>query len=631
MYAVRIENFAPRAHKRTAGLLVLRLGRAADRDRVVALRGALADAGVIETDEGVEAEDQPAVDGGQAPIEILAARWRPPKPERADAHLAALEAVGARFDVDTIWCVLGVARARQPAIWDPGKKRRKPKTKWKAVVPVWKPGDGALPFPVDGYPDIVDELDWYDYGLAVKLAGPQLAGEEQVLEAFCDLWCQSFEEFRHVGTEYDAIRRAAVLWVDRWSFPRSGKSLVRHTMWLAARIHDVMPIVHASFQGAEMAWKYRGLTGDSSEPFILGGNPLLGIYREHGEPGVMSWVDDPPAAWSRGEVAAMLVALVEGHSPQDSSTTAAAVRLADRAIALDPDQDSARADILTLLVHSGQIDEALERVRGWQRPDLSSFLVDAIEKHAPQHLADVMRRLPVRPGNVAAMARYGLGPETLVGDLWAHLANVAVAVPDDGPDSDAVLTGLMRDLETTAATQVVVAVARGAPDRLADFLRLLPVEPDTVEYLYPASYEMLRTPNSSDPHDATMESLLICERIVDLPATIDHGNREWYTWSHASAIIFAYHLGLLERATDLVERSLHLGDENPAIYYNAACVYGGGLRDADRALDLARRAVLAGYRDPDAIRTDDDLTLLHHRPEFQAIFATPTAIGGASD
>ena len=126
----------------------------------------------------------------------------------------------------------------------------------------------------------------------------------------------------------------------------------------------------------------------------------------------------------------MLVALVEQHAPQDSSTTPAAVRLADRAIALDPDQDSARADILTLLIHSGQIDAALERVRDWQRPELSAFLVDTTEKHAPQHLADVLRRLPVRAGNVAALARYGLGPETLASDLWAHLANAAVAIPD---------------------------------------------------------------------------------------------------------------------------------------------------------------------------------------------------------
>ena len=300
MVAVRIENFTPRDHKRTAGLLVLRLGRATDHDQVVALRGALAEAGIIESYEGVEVEEAPTVDGGQPPIEILAAHWRAPRPDDADAHLAALEAIGARFDVDTVWCVRGTARARRPAIWDPGKKRRKPKKnkKWKSVVPMWKPEDGALPFPVDGYPDIIDDLDWYDYGLAVKLGGSRLAGEEQVLDAFCELWCQSFEEFRHVGTEYDGIRRSGVLWVDRWSFPRSGRSLVHHTMWLAARIHDVMPVLHASFQGAEMAWKYRGLTGDSSEPFILGGNPLLSIYREHGESGVMAWVEDAPAGWS---------------------------------------------------------------------------------------------------------------------------------------------------------------------------------------------------------------------------------------------------------------------------------------------------------------------------------------------
>jgi hypothetical protein len=378
-----------------------------------------------------------------------------------------------------------------------------------------------------------------------------------------------------------------------------------------------------------MAWKYRGLTGDSSEPFVLGGNPLLAVYRADGEPGVMAWVDDPPAEWSRREVAAMLVALVELHSPQDPSTTAVAVRLADRAIALDPDQDSARADILTLFVHSGQIDAALDRVREWG-PEFAAFLVDTTENQAPQHLPAVMRGIPVRAANVAALTPYGLGPDTLARDLWVHLANGAVAQPDE-PDADAIVTALMKDLTASAASQVVVAVAKAAPDTLAAFLRLLPDEPDTVDYLYPASYEMLRTPNSSDPRDATVESLLICERVLDLPAPPEDRNRQWYTWSHASAIIFAYHLGMPERATGLIERSLPLADENPAIYYNAACVYGGGLHDADRALDLARRAVLAGYPDPEAIRTDDDLALLADRPEFQAIFAAPTDHGDASE
>jgi hypothetical protein len=608
MGAVRIETFAPRTHKRTAGLLVLRLGRAADHAGTRALLDALTDAGVTKRSGSAEPP---------APVEIVAATWRVPRPEDADAQRAALEAVGTRFGVDTVWCVQGAARARRPVQWrsdrEPGS-RRKGK---KALVPVWTPGNGALPFPVDGYPDVIDELDWYDFGLAVKLAGPRLAGEEQVLEAFCALWCTSFDEFRHVGVEYDPIRRAAVLWVDRWSFPRSEKALVHHTMWLAARIHEALPVRHASFQGAEMTWKYRGITGDDSEPFILGGNPLLAVHRLGGESAVMAWVDDPPADWSRREVAAMLVALVEEHSPDDASTTDAAVRLADRALALDPDQDQARADIITLLVHGGQIPAAVERVHEWQRPDLTAFLVSTTETAAPHLLDDVMGRVPVRAANVAALAPYGLGPQTLARDLWVAVSNVPV--PDEA-DPDAVLTAVMRAVDVASAIQIVVAVARAAPEALAGFLRRLPDEPAIVDYLYPASYETLRTPNSSDPRDVTVESLLICERIVDLPAPAPDVNREWYTWAHASAIIFAHHLGQPERATNLIERSLHLADENPAIYYNAACVYGGGLHDADRALDLARRAVLAGYPDPEAIRTDDDLTLLHDRPEFQAIF-----------
>jgi hypothetical protein len=598
---VRVENFAPRAHKRTSGLLVLRFDRVVDRADATALVGELVAAGCRVT------LPENLGDG----LEVLAVAWRPPRPEDAAHQLAALTAAGERFGVATAYCVHGTARPK----------------KGPAEVPAWQPKRGELPFPVDSYPEIIDELDWYDYGLAVKLGGRRLAGEEQLLDAFCELWSSSFSEFRHLGMEYDGVRRAAVLWIDRWSFLRSGKRLVRHTLWLAERINDVVPVVHASFQGAEMSWKYRGLTGDDSEPFVLGGNPLLAVHGEYGEAGVTAWLDDPPAVWGPAEIAAMLVALVERHPPDDPTTVASLVRLADRAIALDPDQEQARADVLTLLVHNGHIADALDRVREWQRPGLTTYLVELTGKHAPDHLPAVLDGLPVRAANVAALARYGLGPGSLPLDLWAHLATT---VPADTPAAntppaeavgDALVAGLLAELATDLATSVVVAVGRAAPGMLDDLIRLIPAQ-DATATLYPAAYQLLRTPNSSDPRDATPESLLICERICELPAPAD-GSAFYYTWAHASAIIFAYHLGMLDRARDLVERSLHRGDENPAIYHNAACVYAGGFADATTALAMARRAVHAGYTDPEAIRTDDDLAILHEDPEFQALFPSP--------
>jgi hypothetical protein len=211
--------------------------------------------------------------------------------------------------------------------------------------------------------------------------------------------------------------------------------------------------------------------------------------------------------------------------------------------------------------------------------------------------------------------------------LWSGLAT-----RDDVADrGGALLARLVADLDSDTAAVVVSAVARAAPERLVEFLGLLTIDERAVAYLYPAAYQVLRTPNSSNPRDVTPESLAICERIMDGPVPSSTVG-SWYTWAHASAIIFAYHLGRIEEATELIDRSLHLAEQNPAIYFNAACVYAGGRRDVARGLDLLRRAVRAGFHDVKAIRTDDDLVLLRDDPEFTAILAearaphaTPTA------
>ena len=89
--------------------------------------------------------------------------------------------------------------------------------------------------------------------------------------------------------------------------------------------------------------------------------------------------------------------------------------------------------------------------------------------------------------------------------------------------------------------------------------------------------------------------------------------------------------------TELIDRSMHHAEQNPAIYFNAACVYACGRHDAARGLYLLRRAVRAGFRAVKAISTSDDLVLLRDNSEFQTILTmarpqtSPTVAGSRRD
>ena len=138
-------------------------------------------------------------------------------------------------------------------------------------------------FPLDGYPEIIEDLDWEDFGVAFKLAGPSRAGEAQVLNAFHTLWLAPYaSRFRNSGVTHDDERHAAHLWVDRFEAETGNDEQVHHLMWVLAQLDAVLPIAHARFAGATMAQKYSGMMDDAPEPFVLGGNPLVAAYREVG-------------------------------------------------------------------------------------------------------------------------------------------------------------------------------------------------------------------------------------------------------------------------------------------------------------------------------------------------------------
>jgi hypothetical protein len=164
----------------------------------------------------------------------------------------------------------------------------------------------SVRFPVDGYPAILDDLDWEDFGIAFKLAGPHTPGTHTVLLGFHTLWLAPYGgRYRNAAVTLDPKRHAAHLWVDRFSVPCSPAEQIHHVLWILSKLDEVIPIVRARFGGASMAQKYGGLIGEAREPFVLGGNPLIAIHAQGGEPAVDAWIASQ-TEWSDREVAAML-------------------------------------------------------------------------------------------------------------------------------------------------------------------------------------------------------------------------------------------------------------------------------------------------------------------------------------
>jgi len=176
-------------------------------------------------------------------------------------------------------------------------------------------------FPVDNYPAIIDELDWEDFGVAFKLAGTTIAGENTVLLGFHTLWLAPYaDRYRNTAVTIDPKHHSAHLWVDRFAVPCSPTEQVHHLLWILSKLDQVLPIIHARFAPASMAQKFGGLVGEANEPFVLGGNPLLAIHREGGEPAVDAWIAKQ-TEWSNDEVAQMLRELaVEVVSAGDLDT-----------------------------------------------------------------------------------------------------------------------------------------------------------------------------------------------------------------------------------------------------------------------------------------------------------------------
>jgi hypothetical protein len=282
-----------------AAFVVLRFERALPRSEVASVLRALAE---LLPERGADVDEW--IDELAEQVSIVAVPWEPPDaPNGLEAQRRAFDVVRGR-GVATVWFVqTGTSLPDVDADDTDDEGDDDEEAAWSHGAP---PQQEDARFPLDGYPDIIDEVDWEDFGVAVKLSGPALAGQETVLAAFHALWLAPYGgRFRNGAVTFDRAHNSAHFWVDRFAAPTSPAEQVHHLLWVIARLDEVVPVVHARFAEASMTQKFGGLVGMTREPFVLGGNPLLGVYIDDGDAAVDSWIARQ-TQWSDDEVAAML-------------------------------------------------------------------------------------------------------------------------------------------------------------------------------------------------------------------------------------------------------------------------------------------------------------------------------------
>jgi hypothetical protein len=434
------------------------------------------------------------------------------------------------------------------------------------------PTESSVPFPVERFPEIIDDFDWEDFGLALKLAGNEQSGEESVINAFFALWLsvyqdervEEFEPFRHADVVHDRKHRSALMWIDRFTVPATPTDQVCFLLWIAARLNEIVPVAWARFDQSDLGNRYRSLDGDDGPAFVLAGNPLAERYRLLGEPAAMAWAV-AQSLWDRREIAAMLIELAITHDPDDRAQALIAERLLLRAQDLDGRSD-AGGYLSTVMVRQRRFDDALGRVGASKDPQLRLHLIGEAVEHAPERAADALALLDEATG---------------------------AALPDE-------------ELADTAAR-----VAEHAPELLADYLHRLPSRAGLVPHLYNASFPVERP-----------QSLAILARVLEMPepAADDEAGRAAFVMAWNNACIHAHAIGDFTRACELADGAQRFAAENPYIYHSAACAYAAA-GQLDRALAQVKQAIEHGYDHIEKMEVDRDLGPLLAQPEFKALFS----------
>ncbi len=607
------------------GIVIARSTRPLDAAAQKAMWDELSKANVTEPADD-DAADEPARQWHAAP-------WLPPASDQVDAQRAALEHAASRFALDGLWCVkvetgidgiawLELSAAEASAVAAADDAEDEPETEVDAlfetprqevlytapdappVVPEpdvpeasdddidepdvdvetmpleshWRTGapplEHSVPFPIERYPEIIDDYDWESFGVAIKLAGPRTPGEESVVNAFFALWLsvyqdersEEFEPFQRADVIHDRRHRSALMWVERFAVPATAADQVHFLLWVVARLHEIIPIAWARFDTVDDAVKAHatGATaGEDQDPFILAGNPLAERFHRQGEDAALAW-GVGQTLWSRRELAGMLVELALEHDPDDTNTAMVAERLLRRAISFDAGSDAA-GYLAIVLVRQRRLAEAIVLAQSAPSRDVRLLVIGETAEHAPADLSPALELLD---------------PET------------ARAVGAD------------------ELAELCASVARHAPSHLPALLARLPNDAALVPHLYNASFTVDR------PH-----ALVILRRLITLPEPApDAGEaRTALVMAWNNACIHAHALGDYKLAIELADGGQRFGDENPYIYHSAACAYAA-VGQIDRALEQVGRAIEHDYEHAEKMETDADLSPLHSDPRFHNLF-----------
>ena len=439
---------------------------------------------------------------------------------------------------------------------------------WRNGVP---PFEHTVSFPIERYPEIIDDYDWESFGLAMKLSGPALPGEESVVNAFFALWLSvyqdertdEFEPFQRADVVHDRRHRAALMWVERFAVPATASDQVHFLLWIAARINDVIPLAWARFDSVDDAVRARAVPDDGSESFILAGNPFAERFRRHGEEPALAWAVSQ-ATWAKRELAGMLIEVALEHDPDEPSTAAVAERLLRRALSFDPASD-ATGYLAIVLVRQRRLAEATQLARTALRRDVRLLVV-------------------------------GETAELLPGELSATL--------------DLLDDETLRATEPEEVAELVCAIARHAPSHLPAILSRLPREISLVPYLYNASFTVERP-----------QALQILRRVLSLPEPRKESGeaRTALVMAWNNACIHAHALGDYKLAVELADGGQIYAPENPYIYHSAACAYAA-VAQIDRAIEQVKLAIEHEYEHSEKMETDQDLAVLQSDPRFTQLF-----------
>ena len=616
---MEILGFEPRRSDLARGILIARSTRPLDAATQKALWDQLSAAGITEqADE--DAGDEPDRQWHAAP-------WLPPEASQIEPHRAALEAAAAQFGLDGVWFVKvetgidGVAwleiAASEPreedeageeepdeppevvdAIFEAGAREviyaapdapvveeadedeetqedeaeevyeleETPiESHWRNGVP---PFEHTVAFPIERYPEIIDDYDWESFGVALKLSGDALPGEESVVNAFFALWlsvyqderAEEFEPFQRADAVHDRRHRSVLMWVERFAVPATASDQVHFLLWLLARLHDIIPIAWARFDGVDDAVKSQAT---SDEPFVLAGNPFSERFRRQGEEAALAWAVGQ-TMWSRRELAGMLVEVALEHDPDDPATATVAERLLRRAMSFEPKSDAA-GYLAIVLIRQRRLAEANSLAEGAHSRDVRLLVVGETAEHAPGELGPALELLDA---------------ETM----------------DETPPEE------LADLAAT--------VARHAPAHLSQLLARLPDDVALVPHLYNSSFSVERP-----------QALAILRRVLLLPEPPKGAGeaRTALVMAWNNACIHAHALGDYKLAVELADGGQRFAPENPYIYHSAACAYAA-IGQIDRALEQVSRAIEHEYEHTEKMETDIDLAPLHSDPRFPALF-----------